>query len=52
MTSIGNNAWEQMLKLRVPSSRDKAKKKDKDLVKTILEAIQVDHPSIKKILKL
>lgn len=31
---------------------DKVKKKDKDLAKTILEAIRVDQPSIKKILKL
>ena len=31
---------------------DKAKKNDKDLAKIILEAIRVDQPSIKKILKL
>ncbi|WP_461632710.1 hypothetical protein [Labilibaculum euxinus] len=31
---------------------DKAKKKDRELARTILEAIRVDQPSIKKILKI
>ena len=31
---------------------DKTKKKDKDLAKTILEAVRVDQASIKKILKI